>query len=82
MFDKKKLLERIVIDPNIMVGKPIIKGTRLTVQQILTMLTQDMTTEEILEEYPHITKTDIKACLAFATETLDDTTFVPLSSNA
>lgn len=73
------LLNRIVVDPEIMVGKPVIKGTRLTVQHILGLLAQGMTINDILLEYSRLTKEDIFACLAFAREALDNTTFAPLS---
>lgn len=75
---KTDALSRIVIDPNVMVGKPIIKGTRLTVQFILGLLAQGMTPEEILQEYKNLTKEDILACFSFARDTLSDTTFAPL----
>ncbi len=61
---KRELLNRIVVDPKVMVGKPIIKGTRLTVQYILGLLAQGMTTEEIIQEYKNVAKEDILACLA------------------
>jgi uncharacterized protein (DUF433 family) len=77
-----KLLERIVINPKVMVGKPVIKGTRLTVQYILGLLAHGATVDEILQEYEGLTQQDILACLLFATETLDSTTFVPLSVEA
>lgn len=64
----KKLLERIAIDPTIMAGKPVIKGTRLTVQYILGLLAQDITLDEIITEYEGLNKEDIFACLAFAKE--------------
>ena len=76
---KQEVLNRIVVDPKVMVGKPIIKGTRLTVQFILGLLAQGMTTEDILKEYKKLTKEDILACLSFAHDTLADTTFAPLS---
>jgi len=76
---EKKLLNRIVIDPRIMVGKPVIKGTRLTVQFILGLLAQGMTLEEILQEYNKLTREDILACLSFAHDALASTTFAPLS---
>ena len=76
---EKELLSRITIDPQVMVGKPVIKGTRLTVQFILNLLAQGMTTQEIVQEYNKLTKEDIFACLAFARDTLADTTFAPLS---
>lgn len=51
-----------------MVGKPIIKGTRIPVDEILKRLTEGQTEEEILEEYPRLTRNDIKAALAYATQ--------------
>lgn len=75
-----KLLKRIVIDPKIMVGKPIIKGTRLTVQYIVGLLAEGATIDEILEEYKGLTKEDIEACLLFASEALEDTAFMPLKT--
>ena len=81
-MQEKEFLKRIVIDPKVMVGKPIIKGTRLTVQHILGLLAQGMATDEILKEYNKLTKDDIVACLMFARETLENTTFTPLTANA
>jgi len=78
-MEKSKLLERIVINPKIMVGKPVIKGTRLTVQYILGLLAHGATVDEILQEYEGLTREDILACLLFATEALESATFVPLT---
>lgn len=78
----EKLLERITLDPNVMTGKPVIRGTRLTVQFILGLLAHGASVEEILEEYKGLTREDIKACLLFATESLEDTTFMPLTAEA
>jgi len=64
----EKLLERITFDPGVMTGKPVIRGTRLTVQFILGLLVHGSSEEEILEEYKGLTREDIKACLQFATE--------------
>ena len=75
---EKELLNRIVVDPKIMIGKPVIKGTRLTVQHILGLLAHGMTTQEIIQEYAGITQEDIFACLAFAQNALENTTFAPL----
>jgi uncharacterized protein (DUF433 family) len=77
-MNKIKLLGRIVSDPEIMVGKPVIKGTRLTVQYILKLLASGATVEEITEEYEGLTCEDIMACLLFASEILENTTFSPL----
>lgn len=53
----------IISDPNIMLGKPVIKGTRITVEHILRELAGGMTIEELLEAHPHITREGIKAAL-------------------
>ena len=65
-MDESKLLERIVMNPKVMVGKPVIRGTRLTVQYILVLLAHGTTMNEILEEYEGLTCRDILACLMFA----------------
>ena len=57
---------RISIDPEICHGKPCIKGTRIPVYLILEMLEHGLSFKEILEEYPHITVDDVKACIKFA----------------
>lgn len=58
--------ERIVVNPGIMVGKPIIKGTRVTVEQILKLLAQGFTVGDILKEYPHVQREDIQEAIAYA----------------
>lgn len=65
-----KLLNRIETNPNIMFGKPVIKGTRLPVEIILEKLAFGETEDEILKEYPFIKKEDIKASLLYAAKTL------------
>lgn len=62
----RNLLSRIVTNSEVMVGKPVIKGTRLTVQYILNLLGHGATIAEILEEYEGLEKEDIRACLLFA----------------
>ena len=62
--------ERIVIDPRILVGKPVIKGTRLSVEFIIDLLAQGWTEKDVLQNYPGITRQDIQACLSYASETL------------
>lgn len=78
----QQLLERITIDPEVMVGKPVIKGTRLTVEYILNLLAHGVTVTEVLEEYEGLTQEDIQACLLFATKSLEDTVFMPLAIEA
>ena len=77
-MDRNRLLERIILNPKIMVGKPVIRGTRLTTQHILNLLAHGATVDEILQEYKGLTKEDILACLLYASETLENTTFMPL----
>lgn len=64
-------LDRIEINPKIMVGKPVIKGTRIPVELILKMLSQGIATEEILGEYPQLIKEDIQAALAYGVKALE-----------
>ena len=74
----KQLLERITLDLKVMVGKPVIKGTRLTVEFILNLLAHGESIENILNEYNQLTLKDIQACLLFATKSLSNTAFMPL----
>lgn len=60
--------ERIVVDPKIMFGKPVIKGTRITVELILRKLAEGMTDAQILAHHPHLTVDDIRAAAAFAAD--------------
>ena len=62
--------ERIVIDPGVLVGKPVVKGTRLAVEFIIDLLAQGWGREEILRNYPGLTQDDIGACLSYASEIL------------
>ena len=59
-------MRQIIIDPNICNGRPIIEGTRITVQTILEFLSAGDTLEDVLEEYPSITREDVLACLAYS----------------
>ena len=60
---EQALRERIVIDPTVMAGKPVIRGTRMPVALIVRMVAQGITVQEILEEYPQLTELDIRAAL-------------------
>ena len=60
------LLDRIVVNPHVMVGKPIVRGTRLTVEYILNLMAHGATESEILAEYDGLTCADLQACLLFA----------------
>ena len=74
-----QLMDRIVLNPNIMAGKPVIRGTRLTVDFILNLLAHGATQEEIINEYQGLSPEDIQACFLFATKSLENTDFMPLT---
>ena len=74
----QQLLERITVNSKVMVGKPVIKGTGLTVDYILNLLAHGATSAEILADYDGLTQEDIRACLLFAARTLAHTTLMPL----
>jgi uncharacterized protein (DUF433 family) len=62
--------ERIVINPDVLVGKPVIKGTRLAVEFVIDLLAQGWSYDDILANYPGVTREDVLACLAYASERL------------
>jgi uncharacterized protein (DUF433 family) len=62
------LLQRISIDPGVCFGKPCIRGTRIWVSLILDFLANGMSIEEILAEYPQLTKEDVRAAIAYGAE--------------
>jgi uncharacterized protein (DUF433 family) len=63
---------RIVIDPRIMMGKPVIRGTRITVEILLKKLSEGLSQEEIMKEYPRLKAADIKAALGYAASTIQN----------
>jgi len=67
----KTEMKRIEINPDVMVGKPVIKGTRIPVDLIIKLLAQGMTWEEILEDYPNLKNEDIKAALEYVAQILE-----------
>jgi uncharacterized protein (DUF433 family) len=67
----EEIADRIVIYPDVMVGKPVIKGTRIPVYLIVEFLANGMTDEEILAEYPQLRKEDLKAALLYASKCLE-----------
>lgn len=62
--------DRITLDPKILVGKPIIKGTRISVEFVVDLLGRGWTTEQVLREYDHLKPEDVQACLAYASDIL------------
>ncbi len=70
--------DRIVLDPAVLVGRPVIKGTRLAVDFVLGLLAEGWAEGEILANYPGVTHEDILACLAYAEERLREERVYPL----
>ncbi|MBK6769950.1 MAG: DUF433 domain-containing protein [Ardenticatenales bacterium] len=77
-MDDRELVERITVDPRVLAGKPVIKGTRLAVEYILKRLAHGSSVADILAEYEGIHADDVLACLLFASRALEDTTYMPL----
>jgi uncharacterized protein (DUF433 family) len=69
--------DRIVLDPNVLTGKPVIKGSRLAVEFIIDLLAHGWTGQDIVANYPGITHDDILACLAYASEVLHEEKVYP-----
>lgn len=65
---KKELLDRITVDSKVLVGKPTIRGLRISVEQILRALAAGVPAEDLLEDYPELEPEDIRAALAYASE--------------
>lgn len=72
--------ERIICDPGILAGKPTLKGTRVSVEQVLSLLAGGTTWASILENYPRLKAEDIEACLSYAAEMAATRPSVPLAS--
>jgi uncharacterized protein (DUF433 family) len=72
--------ERIELNPEVLVGKPVVRGTRLAVEFVLEMLAHGTTEEEILANYPRLTRADILACVAYAAELVKSERVLPLSA--
>jgi uncharacterized protein (DUF433 family) len=78
MIADEQLLQRITINPEIMVGKPVIRGTRIPVELIVRLLAQGISESEILRQYPHLQPEDIRAALAYAAAVLANEDVFPL----
>jgi uncharacterized protein (DUF433 family) len=78
-MNDEQLLNRIALNPRIMAGKPVIRGTRLKVEYIFNLLAHGTTIAEILDEYKGLTQEDIQACFLFATKSLEGMAFMPLT---
>jgi uncharacterized protein (DUF433 family) len=72
MQDTKLLLQRITVDRNVLLGKPTIRGLRISVEQILTALAGGVPVEDLLRDYPELEPADIQAALAYATQLVSE----------
>lgn len=70
--------DRIVLDPQVLAGKPVIHGTRISVEFVIELLGRGWTVAEVLSEYNHLTAEDIQACLAYAGELLKSERVYPI----
>ena len=78
---EKDFMKRIVVNPKIMVGKPVIRGTRVAVYEIVARVAQGWAFEEILEDFPRITKEDIQAALMYAEKLVEGEEIFPAIVN-
>jgi uncharacterized protein (DUF433 family) len=72
--------DRIETDPEVLAGKPVVAGTRIPVELVVELLAQDWSTEEILEQYPALSREDIRASLHYASETLQSERVYPVKT--
>jgi uncharacterized protein (DUF433 family) len=70
--------DHITVDPQILVGKPVVKGTRISVELVIDLLAAGWTQQQILDSYPTLKADDVRACLAYASEILHSEKVFPL----
>lgn len=80
LIDNRRVIERIEIDPEIMLGKPVIRGTRIPVELLLRKLAEGATTDDILDAYPRLVADDVKAALRYAADTIAHEKILALTS--
>ena len=69
--ERPSYLDRIAQDPKIMVGKPVVKGTRIPVERVLQHLADNPDLNDLFEAFPHLTVDDVRACLAYAQDVVE-----------
>jgi uncharacterized protein (DUF433 family) len=77
-MNTENLISRITINPKVMVGKPTIRGMRITVEQILRALAGGVTVKELLQDYPELEQEDIQAVFAYAVNLVDEEQVIPV----
>lgn len=70
--------DHITVDPQILVGKPVVKGTRISVEMVIDLLAAGWTEEQVLDSYPTLNADDVRACLAYVSEILHSEKVFPL----
>jgi uncharacterized protein (DUF433 family) len=75
------VLDRITVHPDVMVGKPTIRGMRITVEQILKAMANGVPTDQLLDDYPELEKEDIRAALLYASQLVDEERVYAVGSN-
>jgi uncharacterized protein (DUF433 family) len=71
------LLDRIVVDPRVLAGKPVVRGTRISVALVIDLLARGYSKQQVIDQYDHLTMDDIHACLAYAREVLESERVYP-----
>lgn len=71
--------ERIVVDPKVMAGKPIVRGTRIPVDAIVKRIAEGMSIKEVLEDYPNLSEEDVKAALKYAASIITGEEILPVT---
>jgi uncharacterized protein (DUF433 family) len=80
-MEQTGILNRITTHPDVMVGKPTIRGLRITVEQILKALANDVKTDQLLDDYPELEKDDIRAALLYASQLVDEERVYAVNAN-
>lgn len=80
-MEQGNIMDRITAHPDVMVGKPTIRGMRITVEQLLKALANGVTTDKLLEDYPELEKEDIRAALLYASKLVDEERVYAVGSN-
>lgn len=74
------MVSRIISDPKILGGKPVIRGTRISVELVLSLLASGLTEDEVLREYPHLKRADVRAAIAYGAKIAGGTRIFPPQS--
>lgn len=82
MYYQENLLERITADPEVMVGKPTIRGLRISVEQILKSLASGVTVDDLMKDYPVLEPDDFKAVLLYAAQLVEEEKVINIDSGA